>query len=82
MAVLYKSIQFKASMIRQQNIVEGVVAKKKTAVGRGSIRALRGPLAEQFLGQEKTNKETQEDPDAWAQYAQALLISNEMFMVD
>ena len=39
-------------------------------------------LAEQFLGQEKTNKETQEDPDAWAQYAQALLISNEMFMVD
>ena len=49
MAVLYKSIQFKASMIRQQNIVEGVVAKKKTAVGRGSIRALRGPLAEQFL---------------------------------
>ncbi len=39
-------------------------------------------LAEQFLNQDKTNKETQTDPDAWPQYVQALLISNEMFMVD
>ncbi len=39
-------------------------------------------LAEQFLSQEKTNKDIQENHDAWPQYAQALLISNEMFMVD
>ena len=39
-------------------------------------------LAEEFLDQEKTNEDTQENPDAWPQYAQALLISNEMFMVD
>ena len=39
-------------------------------------------LAEQFLGREKITKDKQGNPDAWPQYAQALLISNEMFMVD
>lgn len=39
-------------------------------------------LAEKFLGEGKSNKSTREDPNAWPQYAQALLISNEMFMVD
>ena len=44
--------------------------------------AIEVSLAEQFLVQEKTNQDTQAPPDAWPQYAQALLISNEMFMVD
>jgi hypothetical protein len=47
LAVLYKSVQFKANAVRQQNVIEGVVEKKKTAVSRGSIDALRGPFAEQ-----------------------------------
>ena len=44
--------------------------------------ALEVSLAEQFMSHEKTKKDTRENADAWAQYAQALLISNEMFMVD
>lgn len=44
--------------------------------------ALEVSLAEQFMSHEKTKEDTRENADAWAQYAQALLISNEMFMVD
>jgi len=39
-------------------------------------------LAENFLEQGSTNGDIQKHSDAWPQYAQALLISNEMFMVD
>ncbi len=39
-------------------------------------------LAEDFLTQDKSTRDGQKEADIWTQYAQALLISNEMFMVD